>query len=332
MLAKTQSEKVIIDECIPSNITKITFPTNGHATGTYPIISVSNATVDSEVRISDNSAFSNSQIVPQSAGNINKFPTLSLKLCYGTIYYIQVKDNECSPWSSPKSFITRNYAKQWVENLSYDIANPKPITKSKQLSTNTLNSFVFQLEWYIEDVSNPGVNILSSPFYTYQYILGNSFRRLKINNNITSLLIHGHVYRVIVKGIIGADCGTFNLTYPLIPGDPKYRNAYFIYEDSSSTSSNSNLSISKKIETTKKKSISILSYPNPSKSGIFKLKTSGFKLNKTIQVINLNGQNILSFKLQDSETSIDLSSYKKDTYFVHVNDGNTSKQLKLITK
>ncbi len=334
LFAKNSHKNPINNSCTPSKNASFSFPTNGYETGTFPIILVSNATLATEVRISKDSTFTTYNKVPQNNTNVREFPTLELSLCYKTTYYIQTRDNSCSSWSKPRKFSTRDYAKQWVRYLSHDITNPEPRTLGESLVTNAPNSEVDVFEWYIEDVST---NNQAFPInvFTDRRVLGDlNFRYLRINDRIANYLTSGHVYRVVVKGHIGAGCGSFTNSYPIVAtGDEKYRNSYFIYEDSSPlTQINSRLNINKNTETNKKHSISVLSYPNPSKSGIFKLKTSGFNTNKTIQVINLNGQSILNFKLYDSETTIDLSSYKKGIYAIHVNDGITTKQLKLITK
>lgn len=62
-------------------------------------------------------------------------------------------------------------------------------------------------------------------------------------------------------------------------------------------------------------------FPNPN-NGFFNLNLNDNTEYITIEIFNINGQNILSSKLKNKKTQIDLSSYSKGLYFVKLTRGN----------
>jgi len=79
-------------------------------------------------------------------------------------------------------------------------------------------------------------------------------------------------------------------------------------------------------------SLIITAYPNPT-SDILKLKTDAEFLDLSFSLYNLNGKLLQSQKLDDNETSIDMSGFAPSTYFVNVFDDHQKvKTFKIIKK
>lgn len=79
-------------------------------------------------------------------------------------------------------------------------------------------------------------------------------------------------------------------------------------------------------------SLSITAYPNPT-TDILKLKTDAEFLDLSFSLYNLNGKLLQSQKLDDNETSIDMSGFAPSTYFVNVFDDHQKvKTFKIIKK
>lgn len=72
-------------------------------------------------------------------------------------------------------------------------------------------------------------------------------------------------------------------------------------------------------------------YPNPN-SGVAQIKIENFDKNISYQLTlnDLSGKTLKSFSISNQQTTLDLTSYSKGLYFVHISDGKNTNVSKLI--